>query len=288
MQRISLDAADLVDEMVLQDSLSGHREVSPEEIAVISRLKQRGFLSDVYATHSLAFSADWAYPKFPVLRTLSIDFDGNSTENINQFVEFAIACNSRMGMPSVVIFVSAGGHHAVAKAVDTLIGRSNFIVVTLIVQETQLTKFRAMFKHISPRVQIVAAPLSNIPGHRSSRPPAVSKSSFFCRQDYYHLLCIASESYGCLHVDKYGDIYPETMEVHHKVGHITSLSLDSIESLIDSSVSYWRTGKSEREKCSDCEYRFVCPNSLAARKNKENLLSEPTNCSYLPDRGIWT
>lgn len=287
MQRISLGVADLLDETVNRDDFIEITDMSQQESGVLTILKDRGFLHEVCARKSNQFSVDWIYPTFPTIRTISIELDGISNELASKFIEFVVSANQSFGMCSVVLLCIESDRTTVDQMVNTLLQRTKFLIINVVVQESRLTEFSEVARAESERTIISAAPPDNIPGHQNFHAQAVNKASFFCRHDYYHLLKVMGESYGCFHINKCGDVFPETMETNHKVGHIDLLSLDSLGNILDRSIPYWNVKKTDRRKCVDCEYRFVCPNPLSARSDKLDLYSEPGNCGYSPAKGVW-
>ncbi len=49
----------------------------------------------------------------------------------------------------------------------------------------------------------------------------------------------------------------------------------------------WGINKDEIEVCKDCEYRYVCTDCRAFRKDSENIYSKPLKCGYDPYTGEW-
>lgn len=287
MQRISLGAADLIDELVEQDTESD-RTLLPAEVDVVSKLEERSFLHHVRARRSRKFSVDWNHPVYPVVRTLSVEFSGMPIVHMDRLLECLLQWHRTRGILNVAIFCIEAEASAVGSIVATILERSERLIVDLVVPESRKAEFIDIFKASDERVQVTVAPMDNIPGSKFFSHPFVSKASFFCRQDFYHLTKAASESYGCLHIDRNGDIWPDPMESHFKVGEMGSVIANTLDVVLEQSIPYWKANKIGRSKCGDCEYRFVCPNPASTRVDPLDLDSEPGNCRYSPEVGAWT
>jgi SPASM domain peptide maturase of grasp-with-spasm system len=75
---------------------------------------------------------------------------------------------------------------------------------------------------------------------------------------------------------------PETL------GNIKESTL--IEILVskkDNLYKYWNIRKDQIEVCKDCEYRYICTDCRAFRKNESNIYSKPLKCNYNPYNGKW-
>ncbi len=50
---------------------------------------------------------------------------------------------------------------------------------------------------------------------------------------------------------------------------------------------YWNITKDQIEVCKDCEFRYICTDCRAYRKNPENIYSKPLKCGYNPYKAKW-
>ena len=74
---------------------------------------------------------------------------------------------------------------------------------------------------------------------------------------------------------------PETL------GNINESRLTEIlDSQKDNLHKYWNITKDQIEVCKDCEFRYICTDCRAFRKN-DNMYSKPLKCNYNPYNGIW-
>lgn len=283
MQRISLAAADLLS-TATQGNVFDPSGFSDAENSVLSKLKERGFLHHVCADNSRMYTAGWTLSTFPILRTLSIEIDTLSPENLAKSIDFALASHRYTNMYNVAIFCVTSSYQDVFRVAALLLSGSEHLIVDIVVPSTLLSEFSQSLTIDHQRIRISALPQDRIPGKEQFQIPPVDKRSFFCRQDFYSLLRISGESNGCLHVGRNGDVFPDPYEADVRVGHISSLNLDQV---LDSSAHYWGSTKDHRAKCRGCEYRFACPNTIAARSDRADFHSAPKNCSYHPAKGVW-
>lgn len=284
MQRISLAAADLL-RAATEGSVFDPSGFTEEESSVLSKLRERGFLHHVCSENSRVYSADWTVPTFPILRTLSVEVDALSPKQLDQSIDFALLSHQYTNMYNVVIFCVNSSPQDLSRIAAPLISGSEHLIVDIIIPSSRQREFADLLEMDNQRIRVNALAQDKIPGTEQFQIPPVDKRSFFCRQDFFSLLHIAGESNGCLHIRGNGDVFPDPFESEVSVAHINSLSL---QQALDSSAHYWGATKDKREKCSGCEFRFACPNTIAARRDRSDFNSTPSNCSYNPETGAWS
>lgn len=284
VQRITLAVADLLERTV---DLQHSADLTVEEAAVIEFLFERNLIRSTASDRSLRFRMDSRLPMFPRLRALSLEYP--CSYDVDLLVRQVKAWNARLGLASLSIFVTKESVNELSllATVSDLLRLSAGLVVWVVAPRSVAETIRGSALAEDSRVQIYIAAVEDIPGATRFEIPAVTQSAFISRAEFYHLIENYGESFGCLHVDKYGHFYPDPMENHIRTGSLSECGGDQIEKILDRSELYWRSNKSERMKCRGCEYRLCCPNSVAARSDLEDLTSPPSNCSYDLVRGVW-
>jgi len=92
--------------------------------------------------------------------------------------------------------------------------------------------------------------------------------------------------YKKISVDRFGNIKncPSSIESY---GRLQETTLES--ALEDQHFrSLWHITKSQVEVCKDCEFRMICTDCRAYRKDMSNLLSKPLKCNYDPYSAQWS
>ena len=116
------------------------------------------------------------------------------------------------------------------------------------------------------------------------KPPFCIDECSFNDAHYYHS-CLA----GKIAVTATGDVIPCIFARNQVCGNILNQALAEILSN-QPLTQCWHTTKDCINKCSDCEYRYACPDCrpLAQSNDPEKFwLASPHNCSYNPYTGKW-
>lgn len=116
------------------------------------------------------------------------------------------------------------------------------------------------------------------------KPPFYSDEDTFAAAHHHHG-CLA----GKIAITTTGDVIPCIFARNQLCGNILEKSLAEILSgqLL---TNCWHTTKDNINKCSDCEYRYACPDCrpLAQGSDPEkSWLACPQNCTYNPYTGQW-
>lgn len=85
-------------------------------------------------------------------------------------------------------------------------------------------------------------------------------------------------------IDRFGFI-KNCPSLNVSFGHVNSTTL--IEAMnIPALKSLWNISKDQVEVCRDCEYRYVCVDCRAYKKDQTNVFSKPLKCNYDPYTGL--
>lgn len=282
MQRISLEVADLIDSLALGDG-TNLPQLGVPEAAIIERLVERGFISKFRACFASSYAVDAKYPECPIVRTISFN---SSAPFIEAAAQLAIECHRELGLYNVLILVPDQVSSQLSCVIKTLLACSPYLIVDLVMRQVEINRFPGELTADSRRIRLTPLP----PGEGDENEfgiPTVGKDSIYCRSDLYQVLRIYNESFGCIHIDNEGHVFPDLLEKSFAAGDFRSLTIDSLRNGIDELQHYWSVNKDQRKKCSGCEFRYACPNTLAARSVESDLRSEPANCNYQVETGIW-
>jgi radical SAM protein with 4Fe4S-binding SPASM domain len=301
VQKIANGLADL-----MTDAAGNDGTLPPEERAIVeqslARLASRKFVESDRGNGAApveAFTADWTHPQLPLVRTVSMEVDAATTpETLASMRRLVLDASARAGLCSFAFVGGSGSMARVLGLAEDLLAGVEFSLCEFwsdapeVLAAVDSSGLRSRY----PGRVIVAdaSPGDSSSGITESGTRATQRGGdgigpghFICRADYYHLLRNFSESHGCLHVDNQGDVYPDVSEQDYCIGALSRLG--DLESLLGNArlLTYWNFGKDQRGKCSDCEFRYVCPNPLSMRADAGDLASAPGNCSYDLEAGAW-
>ncbi|WP_374013714.1 hypothetical protein [Pseudoxanthomonas koreensis] len=288
------------------EGVDGHADVPGKYDAsvlesLLRRLAERGFLERCQGNGGQRYSFDSKVPRFPPLRTLSFEIgSGTTAEDFGRILNFIADASRRFSLGSFAFLVGgscdpAGGLEAV---VASGLRHARFSICELWCASEAVGRFKALRSRLPhPGRVFVSEACDPVHGTIGVDEGGVRSvwdwdagllpSAMVCRADYYHLLGMYAECYGCLHFDRDWNVFPDVSEMDFFIGRPgAGVGLDDL--LRDERLlGYWKVGKDRRDKCRDCELRYACPNPLSRRSRPDRLGSAPANCSYDLERGRW-
>lgn len=271
---------------------------APSEL--IDKLVSRGFLTSHRGNSPESYLFEHTAPRLPPLRTISFSVgQGCDVEYLRRAKKLIIEAieNFSLGSFAFLIHKDFTSVRNLTETANGILSECKFTLCEFWchdpASEALIKSSKKLMKHAG---RILFSEVINT----SDALPGVSKdgrrllrdwnsgqslTALNCRPDFYHLIKVCSESYGCLHFNEQWIVFPDVTEEFYDAGVATAT--DGIESIMNRKRinKYWNHGKDKREKCRDCELRYACPNPLSKRMERSNLSSAPSNCSYDLRRG---
>jgi radical SAM protein with 4Fe4S-binding SPASM domain len=120
--------------------------------------------------------------------------------------------------------------------------------------------------------------------------PIMSKSKIHSQSIYQFLNNI--EYHPCLGhtlaICYNGDVIPCPMMRHHVLGNVRLRKLHTIFKNWDAGINkFWTLNLDKIEKCTDCEFRYVCNDCRALEERLTGKLEGKRLCNYDPRKGMW-
>lgn len=274
LQPISLDLAAII------ESDSNHRRV-PDGMGsknLLQELSRRGYLAKKNNARD-EYAQNWKNPSSPLLRTISFDARFDINEAVaSRLQSWLLEASGRLGLINFIVLCRSQDERRIRKTFSKLIAPTPSVVLETLVDCDAI--------YAKPPG---AEPASRI--ERASKNRVLPTSAKLLKEHlivnywYYHQLRFFSESFGCIHFDNLLNAYPDLAESH--------VSFDASEMTISQIIEkaevreYWLMGKTTRDTCSQCQYRYACPNTKGSRSNTERWQSSPSNCTFNVSEAVW-